>query len=156
MSSLQPAVLPALAARLFGADPARRLLLLRAIWPQVVGGELARRCELVGLHRNVLRVRVPDATWRKVLFGMRARVLERLRNTGGTLAPERLAFLEGATEAACGLPVLEPSAPAPPDTPAALSAEVSHAADLIPDVEIREGFVRTATRALRRREAQES
>jgi hypothetical protein len=158
VGSLQPAILPALAARLFGSDPARRLLLLQAVWPQAVGPELARRCAPVGLQRDVLRVRVPDAAWRKVLWSMRGRVLERLRTASGPLAPERLAFVEGP-----GAPAPERPAAVPlPSATVLLSAapplpdEVGRAAGSIQDDEIRQGFVMTAARALQRRTAQES
>jgi Dna[CI] antecedent, DciA len=83
-----------LATRLFGASPARTLALLQAVWPQVVGPELARRTEVVGVEGGTLRVRVPDASWRKVLHRMQPQILGRLHEMTGDLAPRRMGFLE--------------------------------------------------------------
>lgn len=156
VGSLQSAVFPALAARLFGADPTRRLLLLRAVWPHVVGPELARRCALVGLQRDVLRVRVPDAAWRKALLGMRGRVLARLGAVTGPLAPTRLAFVEAAVTDTPDVPDHQPVDTRPARGILELPAEIGQAAGSIQDEEIRAGFLRTAARALSRRALQES
>src|SRR5260370_26030 len=64
-----------LAARLFGASPARTLALLEAAWPLAVGPELARRTEVLGIEGGTLRVRVPDAGWRKVLHRMQPQIM---------------------------------------------------------------------------------
>ena len=84
-----------LAARLFGASPARTLALLEAAWPLAVGPELARRTEVLGIERGTLRVRVPDAGWRKVLHRMQPQILGHLREIAGDLAPRRMGFVEG-------------------------------------------------------------
>jgi hypothetical protein len=84
-----------LAARLFGASPARTLALLQASWPLAVGPELARRTEVLGMESGTLRVRVPDATWRKALHRIQPRILARLRDLAGELAPRRMGFVEG-------------------------------------------------------------
>jgi predicted nucleic acid-binding Zn ribbon protein len=84
-----------LAARLFGASPARTLALLEAAWPLAVGPELARRTEVLGIEGGTLRVRVPDARWRKVLHRMQPQILGRLREMAGDLAPRRMGFVEG-------------------------------------------------------------
>src|SRR5256885_797121 len=86
----------ALAARLFGGSPERTLALLRASWPLAVGQELARRTEVIGVERGTLRVRVPDAGWRKALHRMQPQILRRLRQLTGELAPRRMGLLEGA------------------------------------------------------------
>ena len=84
-----------LAAQLFGASPARTLALLEAAWPLAVGPELARRTEVLGIERGTLRVRVPDAGWRKVLHRMQPQILSHLREIAGDLAPRRMGFVEG-------------------------------------------------------------
>src|ERR1044071_7313291 len=84
-----------LAARLFGASPARTLALLEAAWPLAVGPELARRTEGLGIEGGTLRVRVPDARWRKVLHRMQPQILGHLREIAGDLAPRRMGFVEG-------------------------------------------------------------
>ncbi|PYQ38890.1 MAG: hypothetical protein DMF77_23060 [Acidobacteria bacterium] len=93
-----------LAARLFGASSARTLALLEAAWPLAVGPELARRTEVLGVEGGTLRVRVPDAGWRKVLHRMQPQILGHLREIAGDLAPKRMGFVEG------GLADHEPSA----------------------------------------------
>ena len=98
-----------LAARLFGSSPQRTLALLQAAWPMAVGPELARRTEVIGVERGTLRVRVPDAGWRKVLHRMQPQILGRLREIAGELAPRRMGFLEGQMARDPGL---ERSAPA--------------------------------------------
>jgi hypothetical protein len=84
-----------LAARLFGASPARTLALLEAAWPLAVGPELAWRTEVLGIEGGTLRVRVPDARWRKVLHRMQPQILGHLREIAGDLAPRRMGFVEG-------------------------------------------------------------
>ena len=84
-----------LAARLFGASPARTIALLHAAWPLAVGPELARRTEVLGLENGTLRLRVPDARWRKVLHRMHPQILAQLRDLTGDLAPRRMGFVEG-------------------------------------------------------------
>jgi hypothetical protein len=84
-----------LAARLFGASPARTLALLEAAWPLAVGPELAWRTEVLGIEGGTLRVRVPDARWRKVLHRMQPQILGHLREIAGDLAPKRMGFVEG-------------------------------------------------------------
>lgn len=84
-----------LAARLFGASPARTLALLHAAWPLAVGPDLARRTEVLGLENGTMRLRVPDARWRKVLHRMQPQILAHLRELTGDLAPRRMGFVEG-------------------------------------------------------------
>ncbi len=138
-----------LATRIFAATPAARLALLRALWPSAVGPEVARRSELVGLEKGVLRVRVPDAGWRKALFRNHRDIIVRLRRSAGELAPAKLGFLEGL--------VAEPSAV--PDEPAAprpwLPAGLVAAAQGIADDDVRGRFLETAARYLGRRHSWE-
>jgi len=134
-----------LARRLFGAVPARTLALVRAAWPHAVGPDLARRTEVVTLEGMTLRIRVPDARWRKELHRMQPDILARLRETTGELAPRRLGFVEGPVAAAptAERPRTVTLAPAPP--PAAV---VAGAAGLEPDLRAR--FLEVAARYLDR------
>ncbi len=136
---------PDLAARLFGASPERALALMRAAWPAAVGPELARRTEVVALDAGVLRVRVPDATWRKGLWRMRGDILGRLRRIAGRVAPRSLAFVEGQV-------ALRSPEPPPSVLPlqAAVPAGVATAAAAIADADLRERFLAAAGRYLSR------
>lgn len=137
---------PDLAARLFGASPERTLALLRAVWPAAVGSRLARRTEVVAFDGGLLRIRVPDAGWRRQLVRMRADILTRIRRIAGGVAPHALGFVEG--------PVAAPApADAPPEVPASPVAaphDVAAAAESITDPELRARFLAAAGRYLRR------
>lgn len=144
--ALRQPVASSLAGRLFGRDAERTLLLLRAAWPRAVGAELARRTELVALEKGTLRVRVPDARWRRELHRLRKDILTALRGLAGELAPRRLGFVEGAVAAP------PPAAPhAPVDTAAEAPDAVQRHAEAIADPEIRALFVASAGRYLSRR-----
>jgi hypothetical protein len=134
--------------QLFGATPERRLALLRAAWPGAVGPELARRTEVITLDGEALRIRVPDATWRKGLLRMRRDILVRLYRVAGSLAPRQLGFVEGGGSAPPGLAEAEVPAPAAPSAPPsrALLAE----AECIVEPELRARFLETAARYLDR------
>ncbi len=134
---------PDLAFRLFGANPERALALMRAAWPAAVGPELARRTEVVAFDSGVLRVRVPDATWRKGLLRMRGDILGRLRGIAGKAAPRSLGFVEGRVTP----PPRAPTAASPAVEPA-LPASVVAAAQAIPDLELRVRFLAAAGRYL--------
>jgi len=135
-----------LAARLF-APEAARLALLKSAWPHAVGGELARRTEVLALEGRTLRVRVPDAGWRKVLHRMQPQIVARLRGIAGELAPSRLGFSEGQMMA-------PPDAKAAPSddarSPVPVDPAVAEAAEDIADEELREAFVAAAGRYLAR------
>jgi Dna[CI] antecedent DciA-like protein len=150
-----------LAARLFGASPARTLALLEAVWPLAVGPELARRTEVLGIEGGTLRVRVPDAGWRKVLHRMQPQILGHLREIAGDLAPRRMGFVEGGMtdqpqstaasrsdgdvrggfQGGSRVPIFQGTS-APP--------EVEDVAATIDDSEIRTRFLEVATRYLER------
>jgi len=51
------------------------LMFLKELWPHIVGKELARNSEPVGLSNRVLRVRVPSALWANQLAGLRKMVI---------------------------------------------------------------------------------
>jgi hypothetical protein len=155
--SLQPVGAPSLARQLFGGSDVRVLALLRAAWPRAVGRELARRTEVVALEGRTLRIRVPDAGWRKVLHRMRGDILDRLRGVAGSLAPQKLGFMEAPLGfSAAG----EPKARSPQVRDAALAPIREGAAEVplppallagaagIPDPETRDLFLETARRYL--------
>jgi hypothetical protein len=132
---------PDLAARLFGSSPERALALMRAAWPAAVGPELARRTELVAFDSGVLRIRVPDATWRRGLLRVRGDILGRLRAIAGRAAPRSLGFVEG--------PVAVAPAPAPAAAVSVVAQpppSVAEAARSIADPELRASFLAAAGR----------
>ncbi len=139
-----------LAGRLFQPGSAQALAFLRAVWPGVVGPELARRTEILAIEGATLRLRVADARWRKALHRMQRDVLARLHQVAGSLAPRRLGFTEG------GMPIppvreSEAASVAPIErAPRALPESVAAAAEAIGDPELRAGFGRTAARYLDR------
>ncbi|HJS57178.1 MAG TPA: DciA family protein [Vicinamibacteria bacterium] len=132
-----------LAASVFGGEAAR-LALLRALWPLAVGPDVARRSEVIALDNEALRVRVPDARWRRALFRMQRDILVRLRRSAGRLAPARLGFVEGHV-AEAPKPQALAAAPA-----AVASAALLTSAGVIEDPDIRARFVDTAARYLGR------
>ncbi len=141
--ALDPARPAGTLVRQFTRDPARLLALVQAVWPVAVGSALAGRTRVEGLAGQTLRVRVPDAAWRRTLHRMQPQVLARLRDLLGEAAPRRLGFSEG------GLPEPEPTPPpAAAPAPAPLPGIVVEAAARIPDAEIRTLFERSAARAL--------
>ena len=127
---------PAWLERVF-APPARRLTLLREVWPVVVGPELAARTEVLGLEGDTLRVRVQGPTWQRALHRLQRDLLIRLRRVTGRLAPRRLGYLQGAVA-----DVRPPEPVATPDPP--VPEAVAEAARVIPDPEIRGRFERSA------------
>ena len=136
-----------LAADLLGASPGRRLTLLKAAWPAAVGSDLARRSEVVALDGDLLRIRVPDATWRRSLWRMRSDLLARLRKTAGSAAPHALGFSEGMVTA----PVeTKAPVPSPQSVVAPLPPAVARAAEQIPDADTRKRFREAAARYLDR------
>jgi len=152
----------ALAARLFGASPARALALVQAAWPLAVGPELARRTEVIGLEGATLRVRVPDASWRKVLHRMQPQILGRLREIAGELAPRRMGLLEGGRLEAGSEPGVERRAAAvdgggfqgetrtPNWRGVSPPPEIQAGAAAIDDPDIRARFIEAAARYLAR------
>ena len=135
---MQPAVVPGLRDQLFPPGSRQALELLRAAWPLAVGPELARRTELLAIEGRTLRVRVPDAHWRKILHRMQGQILSRLRAVAGRATPSALGMSEGSV--ATPPPEPPPAARQPIPVPAA----VADAAAAIPDPELREAFLRSA------------
>jgi Dna[CI] antecedent, DciA len=135
-----------LAASVFASDRAR-LALIKSAWPFAVGQELARRTEVLALEGRTLRVRVPDAGWRKVLHRMQPQIVDRLRAIAGELGPWRLGFSEGQVAA----PAEErPAVNVPAAGPATLDPAITAAAERIADAELRRTFLASAARYLAR------
>jgi hypothetical protein len=147
--ALQRLVTTSLARRLFGAVPARTLALLKAAWPRAVGPDLARRTEVVTLEGATLRIRVPDARWRKELHRMQGDILARMRDIAGDLAPRRLGFMEGPVAAPAAFRPAPPEPLEPPSPPAAVVA----GAAVLSDPELRQRFLEAAARYLERSKA---
>ena len=136
---------PRLRGELFGARGERTLVLLRAAWPSAVGEELARRTELVALEAGTLRVRVPDARWRKVLHRMRSDILARLYVVAGEFAPRRMGFMEAPLgSVAAQAPNAIRQASPTPRTATAASPSLRLAAEVIADPELRARFLESA------------
>ena len=130
-----------LAARIFGRGTPQALALLRTAWPRAVGLDLARRTELLAIEGRTLRVKVPDARWRKVLHRMQPELLARLRDLAGDLAPRRIGFSEGPVAQA---PLEAPAAHADAPPLAPLPESVATQARAIADPETRARFERSA------------
>lgn len=124
--------------QLFPPGSRQALELLRAAWPLAVGPELARRTELLAIEGRTLRVRVPDAHWRRILHRMQGQILSRLRAVAGKATPSALGMSEGSV----AVPPPEPPPPAPKLIPA--PAAVVEAAAAIPDPELRAAFLSSA------------
>jgi hypothetical protein len=143
---MKPTIHADLAADIFGAAPVRRLVFLKAAWPAAVGAELARRSEVVALDGDLLRIRVPDAIWRKSLWRMRSDLLARLRRIAGSAAPYALGFAEGPVTGTAREPIPPPPAVAARPLP----ADLAKAVEAIPDAEVRELFREAVGRYLGR------
>jgi hypothetical protein len=135
-----------LAARIFGTERAR-LALIKSAWPFAVGPELARRTEVLALEGRTLRVRVPDAGWRKALHRMQPQIVARLRTIAGDLSPSRLGFSEGQVAASAEA---RPTMSTAGRRPVALDPDLATAAARIADAELRQAFLATAARYLSR------
>ena len=137
-----------LAKRLFGQAPGARLALIRAFWPLAVGADTGRRTEVVALEGRTLRIRVPDARWRKVLHRMQREILGALFASIGDLAPSQLSFVEEPVADSAVPPAAPENLSLPP------SPELIARAAAIADPELRERFLSTAARYLSRAKVQ--
>jgi hypothetical protein len=139
---------PGTAQRLFSASSSSGYILVRGLWPGVVGPEIARRTEVVALQERTLRVRVSDSRWMRVLHRMQHVILGRLAQQLGAFAPNQIGFVEGPlsprSERARAKSVETPQDAEPPQ-------QVTAAAAAIDDPDLRGRFIETASRYLRRR-----
>jgi hypothetical protein len=143
--TLRPAASPGLGERLFPPGSDRAIHLLRAAWPRAVGEELARRTEVLAVEGRTLRIRVPDASWGRVLHRLEREILMRLRRALGSSTPGRLGFTVGPV----GAPPEEREPAVREDAEAPELVRVEAAA--IQDPELRGRFVEVAARYLARR-----
>lgn len=139
-----------LARRLFPPGSPQRLELVRAAWPLAVGEDLARRTEVLALEGRTLRVRVPDASWRKVLHRLRGQILGQLAAVAGSAAPDRLGFQEGGFGEPPPAPGLADDRTTPPAEKPAPTPALLREAEAIADPELRRAFLEVACRYLAR------
>ena len=60
------------------------LELLQKLWPVLVGEQLASATRVTAIHGSTAVLDVPDLTWRKQLFKMKPKLLERMNEPWGT------------------------------------------------------------------------
>jgi hypothetical protein len=136
-------------ASLFGTAPEARLALIRAVWPQVVGEQVAGRAEVASLTGGLLRLRVADPRWRKVLPRMRKDILARLHQVIGALAPQQIGLIEGRlSHDADGAPKRHRIPARSPDAEQPVPAALASAAQSIADATLRSEFLAAAARYL--------
>ena len=127
-----------------GADP----LLVLQLWWNSVGLHIARNAHPTGIHHRSLLVSVPEDGWRQHLEGMRAVLLQRIRQQPGGERIGEILFQAGSAGASDNPPPGRPavSAPALPSPP----PEDFPEAPGIPEGTLRERFVSTARKYLAR------
>jgi hypothetical protein len=140
-------------AAVFASSPEARLALLRAVWPSIVGPQLARQAELASLTGDFLRIRVADPRWRKVLPRMRREMIDKMWSAVGKLAPRQIGFLEASTTRpnsgdADLSEALRPTRAASSARAPVAPQGVVAAAESIADPLLRDEFVRAAARYL--------
>lgn len=116
------------------------MAVLKALWPVIAGEAIANHSEAVGIQGDVLRIRVDSAAWLKTIRDLRTRLIFRLKQAGGALAPRGLAFVEGAVSPR---PVRRKRpAPLSPEPLESLPESIKAQAANIPTEEGREAFLR--------------
>lgn len=93
LSSLIPRVLDELGL----GQTSLNLRLLR-VWDDALGPELSPHCRPEGLHRGVVRARVPDSAWMQRLQLEKPRILARVRHALGGEGAEDLWLRIGVPE----------------------------------------------------------
>ncbi len=133
-----------------GADP----LLVLQLWWNSVGLHIARNAHPTGIHHRSLLVTVPEDRWRQHLEGMRAVLLERIRQQPGGQRIRDLLFQAGP-EGVSGSPgfhrPLASSQAIPTPSP-----EIFPDAPGISEPSLRDRFLRTARKYLARGRQAES
>ncbi|MBN2370987.1 MAG: DUF721 domain-containing protein [Vicinamibacteria bacterium] len=140
---------PGTAQQFFRLSRSAGYVLVRNLWPKVVGPEIARRTEVVALQERTLRVRVADQRWMRVLHRMQRVILGRLAQKLGAVAPNQIGFVEGPLssppeDVSVKSSVRLRDAAPPPE-------RVIKAAESIEDAELRRLFIESAARYLGRR-----
>ena len=59
------------------------LELLQKLWPTLVGEQLAAVTRITGIHGSTAVLDVPDQVWRKQLFRMKKKLLQRINEPWG-------------------------------------------------------------------------
>jgi len=60
------------------------LELLQKFWPSLVGEQLAGATRVTGLRNSTVVLDVPDLVWRKQLYKMKGKLLQRINELWGT------------------------------------------------------------------------
>jgi predicted nucleic acid-binding Zn ribbon protein len=60
------------------------LELLQKLWPSLVGDQLAAATRIISIHGATVKLDVPDLVWRKQLFRMKGKLLQRINELWGT------------------------------------------------------------------------
>ena len=60
------------------------LELLQKMWPALVGGPLAAATRITAIHGSTAVMDVPDLVWRKQLFRMKNKLLQKINELWGT------------------------------------------------------------------------
>lgn len=80
-----PAILKSAASR-----PEVAIIFIREMWPQIVGGELARNSEPVQLNGRELVVRVEDPVWKAQVEALRPLMIKAVNDQWGCALIERI------------------------------------------------------------------
>ena len=126
--------------RFFEAAAPHRMAVLKALWPVIAGDAMANHSEAVGIQGDVLRIRVDSAAWLKTIRDLRTKLIFRLQQAAGPLAPRGLAFVEGPVSPRRVRRRREP--PLSPEPIEALPESIRAHAEDIPTPEGREAFLR--------------
>jgi hypothetical protein len=118
------------------------LTTVRSRWAEIVGPDLAAKCHPMRVHRGVLWVAAPDASWAYQFQFMRSEVMQCLQSVLGQTDIHEVRFKAGAIPAAAEQPAPDDLKPSPlPE----LSADdpLARAAAAIPDAGMRALFMRS-------------
>jgi hypothetical protein len=113
-------------------------------WPAAVGAELAARSEPAAFEGGVLTVRVTDAAWGRMIMKLQAEIRPRLNAAMGFRAVKRIRFVKDGKP----LSIPRPAIAATPLEPLPPSDSLQQAAESLPDADLKELMLRTATRYL--------
>jgi predicted nucleic acid-binding Zn ribbon protein len=81
--------------RSFGLDRRLKEQEILAIWPRVVGEEIAARTQPVKIERGVLYVRVDQSAWMQELHFMEREIIKKLKESAPDIELERIRFGSG-------------------------------------------------------------
>jgi predicted nucleic acid-binding Zn ribbon protein len=81
--------------RSIGLDRRLREHEILAIWPQVVGAEIAARTQPIKIERGVLYVRVDHSAWMQELHFMEREILAKLRESAPDVVIDHIRYGPG-------------------------------------------------------------